>query len=140
MGKQRSFTQQVNNRRLPIKCWLNDGSLVNNVGVMHRRLLNIVWVNDGRLVNNVGANDRRLPIQCWLNDRRLVVFYVFVLLTVPRLKRKEGSPPDIVIYKDEVFVARRLFPAKSMSQQSIPSLSKGRVWQEDVSSRFLDKG
>ena len=61
-------------RRLLNIVWENDGRLLNNV-----------WVNDGRLVNNVGAMYRRLPIQCWLNDRRLVVFYVFVLLTVPRL-------------------------------------------------------
>ena len=46
------------------KTRVNDGSLVNNVGAMHRRLLNIVWANDGRLLNNVWVNDGRLPIQC----------------------------------------------------------------------------
>ena len=71
MGKRRSFTQQVNDRRLPIQCWLNDGSLVNNVGVMHRRLLNIVWANDGRLVNNVGANDGSLLNNVGANDGRM---------------------------------------------------------------------
>ena len=60
-----SFTQQ---------CWENDGSLVNNVGAMHRRLSNNVWTNDGRFHNNVWTNDGRFNIQCWLNDRRLVEF------------------------------------------------------------------
>ena len=51
-------------RRFLNNVWENDGSLVNNVGAMHRRLPNIVWKNDGRLHNNVWKNDRRLHIQC----------------------------------------------------------------------------
>ena len=52
-----SFTQQ---------CWENDGSLVNNVGAMHRRLSNNVWTNDGRFHNNV----RRSFSQQCMDKRR----------------------------------------------------------------------
>ena len=100
-------------RRFLNNVWENDGSLVNNVGAMHRRLPNIVWTNDGRLHNNVWTNDRRLHIQCWLNDRRLVVFtslldrvspvWLASLSPIPGERTaKLGLPRSIRMWKEEI--------------------------------------
>ena len=72
-----SFTQQ---------CWENDGSLVNNVGAMHRRLSNNVW-----------TNDRRFHIQCWLNDRRLVEFTSLLYRVSPVCKLDQGVRKWLII-------------------------------------------
>ena len=72
----------INNRCLPIQCWVNDGALpLHCMGkwrsftqlVNDRRLPIQCWVNDGALSLHCWLNYRRLVNIVWVNDGRLLV-------------------------------------------------------------------